>query len=405
VSKEFYMGGEVKMIPAIPDALRGKSISPDIYAKDLEAEKTHGWGSENLPQLAAALALCNAVNTNDPLAIESWKNWWTARFEWERKNFMGIEMAGRTYPSWHFMPKRIVFDIAIRMGWFFLASEAYSWMLAFVTLAAFASGKSPGRSIRDHRIAIAGVQVGDGSFVKWSGNYCAWAGDRADSRMSANDAKKNNVPTGTWYDWLSISTPTIWLNLSLKNPVDDCQEKDVERGCQVPSWLLEVDKNVLNNILAGDYSVGLDNLRVWCPQVPIRVCQTTEGVWTVCPVGRGSSTPHLYACSQWHNSGIVNGLYADPGWRDAGKGEEWISPGRAWVDENRVVVCERSDGKYGSPHRMILPGGIDLLDFTWGPDGVDVRFPPQPITPVEVVPPVISPNPQPPRKDKWWEFL
>lgn len=350
------------MVPALARALRGEVLDPSIWEGDLEREEITSH-SDNLLQLAAALALLHAVNTGNYPEINFWCDWWMRRLAWERTNWMGKEVGSRTYASWAFMPKRAVLDVARRLGRVDLAAELLEWMLAFLALAALASGRRPGRYIVDHRIAEAGVIQGNGDEVTWAGRYCAWSGDRADSR----DPKQG----GKWHGWLSISSPTGWLDLALGFPSGDSDERKVENACAYP-MLPPSEIAILKGVLAGNWSAGLAYLSGHRPNVPIRVVQSDEGVWTLSPVGRGSSTPHLYACAQWHDTGNIRGLYADPGWRDAGK-EDWIGTGTA--SENAgVAVAQRDDGLYGSPHMMVLPGGARLLDFTWGPDGVTSAF-------------------------------
>lgn len=376
------------MVPALPDALRGHYTPESVFLGDLERDRVMGFSSENLPQLAAALALLNAHYEDDAYDRQFWIEWWRARLAWERENFMGVELTSRTYGSWHYMAKRAVYEAARRDGITDLAADCYSWMMAFLAFAAVASGKRPGRYIVDHRIAEPGVIYGTGDEVKWAGRYVAWSGDRADSRQSGG---------GEWWGWLSISSAAIWLSLALGEPVGECDERDVEQACGVPA-ILPADAAILRGIRDGNYAAALPYLAEWSPQVPTRVVQTTEGVWTLSPIGRGSSTPHAYAVAQWHDTGNVAGLYADPGWRDAGP-QDWIVSGSARVDGN-VAVAVRSDGKYGSPHHLVLPGGKVLFDMTWGPDGANAGSAPvQPHKPTEPTTPppvVVDGDPWPP---------
>ena len=370
------MGVEVDIVPALPRALRGAQVDLSICGAELRRDAVTA-DSDNLLQLAAALALAHAYNIGDTPEINFWCDWWMRRLAWERTNWMGHEVCGRTYPSWHFMGKRVALDIARRLGRVDLAAELLEWMLAFLALAALASGRRPGRYITDHRIAEAGVIVGDGEDVDWSGRYCAWSGDRADSRDPKQD--------GRWHGWLSISSPTIWLDLALGLPSGETDERRVENACAYP-MLPPSEIALLKGVLAGNWTAGLAYLSGHRPNVPIRVVQAEEGVWTCSPVGRGSSTPHAYAVAQWHGTGIVKGLYADPGWRDAGAAD-WIVSGSGGVTASRVAWAERSDGKYGSPHSMDLPLGDILLDFVWDSEGLHVAHPTEPGAPSpEVVP-------------------
>lgn len=376
------------MIPVLPRALRGEVLDPSIWAGDLEREAITA-PSDNLLQIAAAHALLRAVNTGDYGEINCWCDWWMRRLAWERTNWMGKEVAGRTYPSWHFMSKRATLDVARRLGRVELAAELLEWMLAFLALAALSSGRRPGRYITDHRIAEAGVIVGDGEEVAWSGRFCSWSGDRCDSRHGSGE------DYGKWYGWLSISSPTIWLDLAIGYPVGDCDESAVERACAYP-MMPSSEVAILRGVLGGNWGAGISYLSGHRPNVPIRVVQADEGVWTLSPVGRGSSTPHAYAVAQWHDSGIIRGLYADPGWRHTG-GDDWIDSGSATAvgDEARAA---RNDGKYGSPHTMALPGGARSLDITWGPDGVTSAA--HPTEPGASPPPApVAPTPPPPGGD------
>jgi len=381
------MGVEVDIVPALPRALRGAQVDLSICGAELRRDAITA-DSDNLLQLAAALALAHAYNIGDTPEINFWCDWWMRRLAWERTNWMGHEVCGRTYPSWHFMGKRVALDIARRLGRVDLAAELLEWMLAFLALAALASGRRPGRYITDHRIAEAGVIQGTGDEVTWSGRYCAWSGDRADSRDPKQD--------GRWHGWLAISSPTIWLDLALGLPSGETDERRVENACAYP-MLPPSEIALLKGILGGNWGAGLAYLSGHRPNVPIRVVQCDEGVWTLSPVGRPSSTPHAYAVAQWHHDGRVAGLYADPGWRDAGGDFDWIVSGSAAADSDGLAAtATRSDLKYGSPHTLTLPGGARSLDFTWGPDGVtSASHPtepgaPPPPAPVEPTPPPSS---------------
>jgi hypothetical protein len=108
---------------------------------------------------------------------------------------------------------------------------------------------------------------------------------------------------------------------------------------------------------------------LWLPPVPFRIVRTSEGVWTLSEVARGSSTAHLDACAWW-NDGRTGFLCGDPGWRKA-KDTDYVRPGRAWVD-GTTAWAER-EGR--APVSMPLPGGTVLFDATIAPEGLQLTIP------------------------------
>jgi hypothetical protein len=137
---------------------------------------------------------------------------------------------------------------------------------------------------------------------------------------------------------------------------------------------------------------------LWLPPVPFRIVRTSEGVWTLSEVARGSSTAHLDACAWW-NDGRTGFLCGDPGWRKP-KDTDYVRPGRAWVD-GTTAWAER-EGR--APVSMPLPGGTVYCDLSVSLAGVSLAIPGEPAPPPAPEPigppgPVPGPAPgKPPRK-------
>ncbi|MBL0220039.1 MAG: hypothetical protein IPQ07_40005 [Myxococcales bacterium] len=434
------MGGEVKMVPALPAMIRGSVGDPADWAGDLELGQVEGLASENLPELAwceetyhhanrwrGAGGRFSPANGETAAALATCRQWGLDRLAVGRRAFMGHEAFGRTYPGWHYMGKRAALPLALALGWDDLAAELRGWLRAFLAWSAVCSGRSPGREVRDHKLEAAGlgraagVVSCDGPPISWGGRFVAWSGDRCASREG--DAKSPEY--GKFLPYLSLSPMGIWLELEIgARPASGTTEGEVMAALResfgavgesaTGGCVLSADDvDALRAARDGDVGACLRVLewcREWLPEVPFRVQRTAASVTSVSPRGRGSSTTHVYATTCELESGIGRHLYADPGWRSYKEPPpKWIGPGTATVEAleggGLRIRAQRDDAAFGPPVVLETLGGGLELDVETGPDGLRVLFPvPEaPAVPVAPDPPAggaVAPVPAVPSRPR-----
>lgn len=400
----------------LPDAVRGVGDARDRenWEADLERSRVQGWASANIPKLAAALALLRAYHASDEAELEFWLWWWAEVLRAERRDFMKNEVLGRTYPVWQAMPHLIVYRVACALGNRDLALASVDWLKTFTALATLAAGRGPGRQIVDHRIEDADADraapiFGTGPLVGYYEPFIAWSGDRTDSR-DWHDGKRwvglDASVVSPWVTWAgdirNRTRDTSWhLHGRLCAALDEVFPNERPHALS-PDEAEAVRRAVVDDSLAHQVAVA-GWLGSFLPSVPARIVRTERGVWSLSPIGRGSSTAHSYACAHW-NDGTIGYLFADLGFRGTSE-NDYVRPGSAWIVQRGdavIAVAQRDDGKYGGPVEMELPGGAILLDVSIGPEGVGVRnaigsridLPPTPAEPES--PPTGEPQPAPP---------
>ncbi|HPA96841.1 MAG TPA: hypothetical protein PK570_00895 [Thermoanaerobaculia bacterium] len=349
---------------------------------NLHLDRISGWSSENLA-LAAWLAELRArmkENAPEPQLAEM-RGLIRARFERERDgNYQGIEVYGRVYGLWNYVVRLALYRFCLRLGWAEEAALLRGWLRSHAAALVLAAGDGPGRQITDHQVAAGDADrgaaiLGDGALLPWWDPFVAWSGDRGCQRT------RDTAEWGRWQHLQESSLSAVVVSLlGLDNRtrqqtwmewwewVDALDEVTPKDGA--PLGVTPAEVETLRAAWANDPAALREAASwLWRPPVPFRIVRTTEGVWTLSPVARGSSTAHLDACAWWRD-GRTGYLCADPGWREPG-GQGYVRPGTAWVKDGRAVAAREGRETVSMP----LPGGTVLFDATIAPEGLQLTIP------------------------------
>ena len=375
-------------------AIVGGELSPaEIRAHvgdNLYVDRRAGWSSDNLALAAWLCELVASVAENNAARIETLRDLVRRRMELELGGeWGGIECFGRVYALWNYMARLGLYRVAAHLpGWEAEAAQLRLWLRCWLGAAALASGDGAGREITDHKTVQGENDVpvpiyGDGEPVDWYAPYVAWSGDRGCQRT--RDASEY----GYWQH-LTGNGHAAPLVQALDIPARIRRETWIEfwpflealdRCWPVPAAPLglTVEEAFFARMARRNDVEGLRTVCEWLlrPSVPLRIVRASEGVWTLSPVARGSSTAHLDVCAWW-TDGRCGWLCGDPGWRESG-GMGYVRSGRAGVDvqpDGSLLAWAERDGRQERP-TMALPGGTVYLDVLLSPDGVVLTTPPR----------------------------
>lgn len=375
---------------------------------NLHLDRISGWSSENLALAAWVTELrARMKESAPPPRMEEIRGLVYRRLQHERHGqYQGIEVFGRVYPHWNYVTRLCLYRFAVLLGWREEAELLRGWLRSHAVALVLAAGDGPGRQIVDHQVAAGeadrGAAIrGDGALLPWWDPFIAWSGDRGCQRT------RDATEWGRWqYLQESAMSPVMTSLLRLDTPRQPWETwwewlralDEVAPAPDAPLGCTAAEVETLRRARANE-PAALREVSgwFWLPPVPFRIVRTSEGVWTISEVARGSSTAHLDACAWW-NDGRTGFLCGDPGWRKP-KDTDYVRPGRAWVD-GTTAWAER-EGR--APVSMPLPGGTVYCDLSVSLAGVSLAIPGEPApppAPEPIGPPGPVPGPTPGRSTR-----